>query len=111
MQINVLPLSHIAFPYLHVAAAKSCLKTGRSSISVNKTSFRNKNIFLQKFTQEIHFFSASVMAAPAALAYSKLFYPETRQSKTTIKNIKLDKGEQANVLDAAAQVRQGKLVL
>ena len=29
--------------------------------------------------------SASVMAAPAALAFSKLFYPETEKSKTTIK--------------------------
>ncbi len=28
--------------------------------------------------------SASVMAAPAALAYSKLFYPETEKSKTSV---------------------------
>ncbi len=28
--------------------------------------------------------SASVMAAPVALAYSKLFYPETEKSKTTL---------------------------
>ena len=29
--------------------------------------------------------TASVMAAPTALAVSKLFYPETEESKTTIK--------------------------
>jgi CNT family concentrative nucleoside transporter len=32
--------------------------------------------------------SASVMAAPAALAYSKLIYPETKVSQTTSKDIK-----------------------
>lgn len=47
--------------------------------------------------------AASVMAAPAALAVSKLFYPETEVSKTTIKDIKMEKGPEANVLDAAAQ--------
>ena len=30
-----------------------------------------------------HLLSASVMSAPAALAFSKLIYPETKQSKTT----------------------------
>ena len=44
------------------------------------------------------------MAAPASLAVSKLFYPETQQSKTTIKDIKIEKGEESNVLDAAAKV-------
>ena len=47
--------------------------------------------------------AASVMAAPAALAMSKLFYPETEKSKTTIDSIKMEKGQEANVLDAAAQ--------
>lgn len=47
--------------------------------------------------------SASVMAAPAALAFSKLFYPETEESKTKIDQIHIERGEEANVLDAAAQ--------
>ena len=47
--------------------------------------------------------AASVMAAPAALAVSKLFYPETEKTKTSIDEIKLEKGSEANVLDAAAQ--------
>ena len=47
--------------------------------------------------------AASVMAAPGALAMSKLFYPETEKSKTTVEDIKMEKGEEANILDAAAQ--------
>lgn len=47
--------------------------------------------------------SASVMAAPAALAVSKLFYPETERSKTTVDSLQMEKGQEANILDAAAQ--------
>lgn len=36
--------------------------------------------------------SASVMAAPSALALSKLLYPEVEVSKTTADDIQLDKG-------------------
>ena len=32
------------------------------------------------------------MAAPSALALSKLIYPETEQSKTSVKDIQLEKG-------------------
>ncbi|XP_046985384.1 solute carrier family 28 member 3-like [Schistocerca americana] len=53
--------------------------------------------------QASHVITASVMSAPAALCYSKLFYPETEESKTSIKNIKVDKGEATGVLDAATQ--------
>ena len=58
------------------------------------------------------------MSAPAALAYAKLFYPETKKSKTTAENLAFPQskfyccyvlplyqffaGEDANVLDAAA---------
>ena len=34
-----------------------------------------------------HLLSASVMSAPAALAFAKLFYPETKKSKTTADNL------------------------
>ena len=36
-----------------------------------------------------HLLSASVMSAPAALAISKLTYPETKRSKTTAENLPL----------------------
>ena len=38
-----------------------------------------------------HLLSASVMSAPAALAYSKLLYPEVEESKTKAKDIKVVK--------------------
>jgi len=50
-----------------------------------------------------HLITCSFMAAPASLAVSKLFYPETQESKTTIDDIKVEKGDDSNVLDAAAK--------
>ena len=50
-----------------------------------------------------HLVSASVMSAPAALAFSKLFYPETEVSKTKSENIVIEAPKEANVLDAATQ--------
>lgn len=49
--------------------------------------------------------SASVMAAPAALAFSKLMYPETEKTRLKVEDIlsEVDRGEGANVLDAAAR--------
>ncbi|PIK62885.1 putative solute carrier family 28 member 3, partial [Apostichopus japonicus] len=50
-----------------------------------------------------HLISACVMSAPAALAISKLFYPETEISKhVDIDKIELPKGEQRNVIEAAS---------
>ncbi|ROT65311.1 hypothetical protein C7M84_016734 [Penaeus vannamei] len=48
-----------------------------------------------------HLISASVMNAPAALAFSKLFYPETKKSKTSVSNIQMQKGEESSWLHAA----------
>ncbi|KAK4029482.1 hypothetical protein OUZ56_022468 [Daphnia magna] len=50
-----------------------------------------------------HLLSASVMSAPAALAFAKLFYPESEESQTKAEDIKVPKGKEANVLDAASQ--------
>ncbi|XP_071771699.2 sodium/nucleoside cotransporter 1 [Centroberyx gerrardi] len=47
--------------------------------------------------------SASVMAAPCALAISKLSYPETEESKfKSEKNIKVACGDEQNILEAAS---------
>jgi nucleoside transporter len=47
--------------------------------------------------------SASVMSAPAALAISKLLYPECEESPTkNVKNIKIDAGTEQSVVEAAA---------
>ncbi|KAM9270514.1 sodium/nucleoside cotransporter 1-like [Cariama cristata] len=47
--------------------------------------------------------AASVMAAPCALAMSKLVYPEVEESKFKDKaNIRLSSGEEQNILEAAS---------
>ncbi|MFT7806739.1 sodium/nucleoside cotransporter 2-like [Arapaima gigas] len=47
--------------------------------------------------------SASVMAAPCALALAKLSYPETNKAKFTNKDqIKMDSGGEQNILEAAS---------
>lgn len=38
-----------------------------------------------------HLITSSVMAAPAALCFSKLFYPETEESKTRSDNLQMEK--------------------
>uniref|UniRef100_A0A8C5LX08 Sodium/nucleoside cotransporter n=1 Tax=Leptobrachium leishanense TaxID=445787 RepID=A0A8C5LX08_9ANUR len=51
-----------------------------------------------------HLITASVMSAPAALAVSKLFWPETEPIKINVKSgLKLDKGDARNILEAASQ--------
>jgi pyrimidine nucleoside transport protein len=39
-----------------------------------------------------HLVTASVMSAPAALCFSKLFYPETEESKNKAENMIIEKG-------------------
>ncbi|KAJ8026184.1 Solute carrier family 28 member 3 [Holothuria leucospilota] len=49
-----------------------------------------------------HLLTASVMSAPAALAISKLFYPETKEtSDETVDQIELPKSEYGNIFGAA----------
>ncbi|KAL8560386.1 hypothetical protein ACOMHN_006117 [Nucella lapillus] len=50
-----------------------------------------------------HLLSASVMSAPAALAMSKLFYPETQKVKHTNEDVyNMEKGTERNVIEAAS---------
>ncbi|XP_023168346.1 solute carrier family 28 member 3 [Drosophila hydei] len=49
-----------------------------------------------------HLITSSVMAAPAALAISKLYMPETEESQTSSDTIQLEKSESASLLDAAS---------
>ncbi|XP_066597196.1 uncharacterized transporter YutK [Prorops nasuta] len=53
--------------------------------------------------QPVHLLTASVMAAPATLCFSKLFYPETEISSTCSKSIQLEKSEDTSILDAASK--------
>ncbi|XP_021696985.1 solute carrier family 28 member 3 isoform X1 [Aedes aegypti] len=52
--------------------------------------------------QPAHLITASVMAAPAALCFAKLIYPETEESKTRSDNIQMEKSPDSSVLDAAS---------
>lgn len=49
-----------------------------------------------------HLITSSVMAAPATLAFSKLYMPETEESKTKSSNMQLQKSEDSSILDAAS---------
>ncbi|XP_066038518.1 solute carrier family 28 member 3 isoform X1 [Chamaea fasciata] len=51
-----------------------------------------------------HLLTASVMSAPASLAASKLFWPETEEPLVTLRSgIKMAKSESKNLLEAASQ--------
>ncbi|CAK6950523.1 solute carrier family 28 member 3-like [Scomber scombrus] len=51
-----------------------------------------------------HLLTASVMSAPASLAIAKTFWPETEiPSATDNHDLKMNKGESTNVLEAASQ--------
>ncbi|KAK3588025.1 hypothetical protein CHS0354_012071 [Potamilus streckersoni] len=50
-----------------------------------------------------HLLSASVMSAPAALAMSKLFYPETKKSKSRAEDVyNMEKTGERNIIEAAS---------
>ncbi|KAL7052535.1 hypothetical protein ACKWTF_004895 [Chironomus riparius] len=49
-----------------------------------------------------HLITATVMAAPASLCFSKLVYPELEESKTSSNNIELEKSTDSSILDAAS---------
>ncbi|XP_048511454.1 sodium/nucleoside cotransporter 2 isoform X2 [Athalia rosae] len=50
-----------------------------------------------------HLLIASVMSAPAALCYSKLFYPEVEETKTSRETIAPLKSDDTSLLDAASK--------
>ncbi|GAB6027649.1 hypothetical protein CHUAL_001890 [Chamberlinius hualienensis] len=58
-----------------------------------------------------HLLSASVMSAPAALGFSKLFYPEIEKSSTTVDDINISKGTERNALEAAANGASNAVIL
>ncbi|NXF12713.1 S28A1 protein, partial [Smithornis capensis] len=56
--------------------------------------------------------AASVMAAPCALAMSKLMYPEVEESKFKGKtNVQIDSGQERNILEAASNGAAASVVL
>ncbi|KFP32639.1 Solute carrier family 28 member 3, partial [Colius striatus] len=58
-----------------------------------------------------HLLTASVMSAPASLAISKLFWPETEKPTVTLSGLKMAKGESKNLLEAASQGASNSIML
>ncbi|NWR71779.1 S28A3 protein, partial [Centropus unirufus] len=59
-----------------------------------------------------HLLTASVMSAPASLAASKLFWPETEKPTVTLrKELLMAKGETKNILEAASQGASTSILL
>ncbi|NWV11720.1 S28A3 protein, partial [Ptilonorhynchus violaceus] len=59
-----------------------------------------------------HLLTASVMSAPASLAASKLFWPETEKPLVTLRSgLQMAKGESKNLLEAASQGASTSIVL
>ncbi|KFP11458.1 Solute carrier family 28 member 3, partial [Egretta garzetta] len=59
-----------------------------------------------------HLLTASVMSAPASLATSKLFWPETEKPTLTLKSgLQVAKGESNNLLEAASQGASTSILL
>uniref|UniRef100_A0A663MXK4 Solute carrier family 28 member 3 n=1 Tax=Athene cunicularia TaxID=194338 RepID=A0A663MXK4_ATHCN len=59
-----------------------------------------------------HLLTASVMSAPASLAMSKLFWPETEKPTVTLRTgLQIAKGESKNLLEAASQGASTSILL
>ncbi|NXC35058.1 S28A3 protein, partial [Campylorhamphus procurvoides] len=59
-----------------------------------------------------HLLTASVMSAPAALATSRLFWPETEKPLVTLESgLQMAKGESKNLLEAASQGASNSIML
>lgn len=82
--------------YLTYSEVHSIMTSGFATVS--GTVFA---AFIAYGAEPSNLITASVMAAPAALCFSKLFYPETEESKTTTSNIQMEKSEDTSVVDAA----------
>ncbi|KAM7392053.1 hypothetical protein PAMP_022695 [Pampus punctatissimus] len=60
--------------------------------------------FISLGVEATHLLTASFMSAPASLAIAKMFWPETETSSTKDSHdLKMDKGESTNFLEAASQ--------
>ncbi|XP_071887567.1 solute carrier family 28 member 3 isoform X4 [Anas platyrhynchos] len=79
-----------------------------------------KFVFGEKYTDHLfafkisasHLLTASVMSAPASLATSKLFWPETEKPQVTLKSdLNMAKSESKNLLEAASQGASSSILL
>ncbi|XP_075166620.1 concentrative nucleoside transporter 2 [Haematobia irritans] len=87
-------------PYIKVLTASeihSIMVSGFATVSGTVLA-----AYLSFGASPAHLITSSVMAAPATLAISKLYMPETEESKTSADNIQLEETEDSSILDAAS---------
>ncbi|XP_074850270.1 solute carrier family 28 member 3 isoform X1 [Carettochelys insculpta] len=86
-------------PYATISELHSVMSAGFSTIAGSVLG-----AYISFGVSASHLLAASVMSAPASLAISKLFWPETKIPQITLKSgIKMEKGESKNLLEAASQ--------
>uniref|UniRef100_A0A8C5F0Z9 Solute carrier family 28 member 3 n=1 Tax=Gopherus evgoodei TaxID=1825980 RepID=A0A8C5F0Z9_9SAUR len=86
-------------PYVTKSELHSIMTSGFSTIAGSVLG-----AYISFGVSASHLLTASVMSAPASLAISKLFWPETKISQITLKSgIKMEKGDSKNLLEAASQ--------
>lgn len=74
------------FQYLTASEIHAVMSSGFATVSGTVLA-----AYISYGAEPAHLITSSVMAAPGNLAFSKLFYPETEESKTTAENIAIEK--------------------
>ncbi|XP_044876842.1 solute carrier family 28 member 3 isoform X2 [Mauremys mutica] len=86
-------------PYVTKSELHSIMTSGFSTIAGSVLG-----AYISFGVSASHLLTASVMSAPASLAISKLFWPETKIPQITLKSgVKMEKGDSKNLLEAASQ--------
>ncbi|XP_064599264.1 sodium/nucleoside cotransporter 2-like [Liolophura sinensis] len=86
-------------PKLTVSELHAVMTTGFATIAGTVVA-----AYIEFGAEAEHLLAASFMSGPAALALSKLSFPETEQSQTkSKKDVKLPRGQQRNVVEAASE--------
>ncbi|XP_043529000.1 uncharacterized transporter YutK isoform X3 [Frieseomelitta varia] len=88
-------------PYLNKLTASelhTIMSSGLSTVSGTVLA-----AYIKFGANPTHLITSTLMAAPAALCYSKLFYPETEKAIVTADNVRLEKSKDSSLLDAASK--------
>uniref|UniRef100_A0A8C8VMR6 Sodium/nucleoside cotransporter n=1 Tax=Pelusios castaneus TaxID=367368 RepID=A0A8C8VMR6_9SAUR len=94
-------------PYVTISELHSIMTAGFATIAGSVLG-----AYISFGVSASHLLTASVMSAPASLAISKLFWPETTIPQVTLKSsIKMEKGDSKNLLEAASQGASASILL
>ncbi|XP_009956954.1 PREDICTED: solute carrier family 28 member 3, partial [Leptosomus discolor] len=94
-------------PYITKAELHAVMTAGFSTIAGSVLG-----AYISFGVSASHLLTASVMSAPASLAASKLFWPETEKPTVTLRSgLQMAKGESKNLLEAASQGASTSILL